>query len=788
MEAPFPAAADIIASSSLSDGFSAPYGRACANCSRAKCRCVYRKNGAGCERCYRLSKECQPSITVRRNAGVSSPASKRSSSLTLSRAAQLELKLDGLISLLKSQSTGQSTIIEGATSNTACSASTPSAASDVFNSYRAGITNSQASSSNGHAASTISKSRQPCSYTAPESRLSHKNQSLYPNGPDFGCGIVPHNNGQSMLSVADLSTPSQPRTNNRASTSPLDGVMPHGEQQTCIAMAGKCAGGHMPRTPESSNSSTATATATATAQAGHNYQQGKRQLLEGREQEQQGQSAASSANLGWGFGNFAELPRPRDIQAPAISSLEPDGSVNVLDFLNLDPALEPTLAEADLSLDRFRTTMLPYFPFVNLPPDLTAAQLRRNRPALWLSIMSVTCQRVPTHTQLARNTHLRALFAHRIVFESEKSLDLLQALLAFLTWVHYTSKRDRPTLCVLSQLAVSLVYDLGLHKGASPCKSLIARLLRDHYQQSLTVDDQPTLPPLLDERRAALATYMLTSKFSIALKRCEPLRWTTRLEEHLHEIAVQAETPLDHVLVTQVRLQRLADHVHQGEWQLNDSNDPNSLRSNSPELGRLSNPENKLLPPYVVRVLRAKLEEIRDNIPAEVRNYDGVLDALYAAEMMLCAGAVLPVVAPVASMASIAIISVRARSKPPLRSEKPVANIEKKSSASGGFIPSAVDYSRVAALEQCVEAVAQFWSFFQKITSGSYAALPFAFFAHFTHCVVLLYGLSVVDEPNWDRASVRDRLHVLDMLDGFIAKLRDAPRVGPGTSVTGTEA
>lgn len=433
--------------------------------------------------------------------------------------------------------------------------------------------------------------------------------------------------------------------------------------------------------------------------------------------------------------------------------------------------------------------MLPYFPYVHLAPDLTAVQLRRTRPVLWLSIMSITCQRVPTHTQLGRSTHLRALFAHRIVFESEKSLDLLQGLLAFLTWVHYTSKRDRPTLSVMSQLAVSLVYDLGLHKAASPCKSLIARLVRDHYQQALAADDPPAAPLLLDERRAALACYVLTSKFSIALKRCEPLRWTTRLEEHLYELEAQAESPLDHVLVTQVRLQRIADHIHSGEWQLND---PSCAMDATSEANRLGSPECRLLPAYVVRVVRAKINEIRDNIPPEARHYEGVQDALYASEMMLCAGAVLPVVAPVASMASIAVISVRARTKPvtqPLPTKPTPSSADPNAAGGGGApAPSTLDFSRVAALERCVEAVAAFWSFFRQITSGSYAALPFAFFAHFTHCVVLLYGLSVIDEPNWDRAAVRDRLHVLDMLDGFIAKLRDAPRVGPGTSITGSEA
>ncbi|KAL1906890.1 hypothetical protein Sste5344_007334 [Sporothrix stenoceras] len=664
-------------------GIPAPYGRACANCSRAKCRCIYRSDGSDCERCHRLKKDCRPSIPVRRKAATPTSATKRTSSSTLSRTAQLEQKLDGLVSLLTAQNNNR------AKAAAAADASSRGGGGSVHS-----IASRHASpESMGNSAPAAVPEARPSSFTIPNGIPSTGPDEFRPlgaGGPDFGCGIEQH------------------------------------------------------------------------------------------QQQSQAHPTTVPNTLGWGFSCFNDTARQREIPTNA---REEDG-IPTRDILNLDRSLEPTIAEAEQSLHTFRTTMLPYFPYVHLPPDLTAVQLRRTRPVLWLSIMSITCQRVPTHTQLGRSTHLRALFAHRIVFESDKSLDLLQGLLAFLTWVHYTSKRDRPTLSVMSQLAVSLVYDLGLHKAASPCKSLIARLVRDHYQQSLAADDPPAAPLLLDERRAALACYVLTSKFSIALKRCEPLRWTTRLEEHLYELEAQAESPLDHVLVTQVRLQRIADHIHSGEWQLND---PSCAMDATSETNRLGSPECRLLPAYVVRVVRAKINEIRDNIPPEARHYEGVQDALYASEMMLCAGAVLPVVAPVASMASIAVISVRARTKP-VTQPLPTKPTPSNANSTAAPAPSTLDFSRVAALERCVEAVAAFWSFFRQITSGSYAALPFAFFAHFTHCVVLLYGLSVIDEPNWDRAAVRDRLHVLDMLDGFIAKLRDAPRVGPGTSITGSEA
>ncbi|KAJ0159597.1 hypothetical protein CTA2_9414 [Colletotrichum tanaceti] len=78
-------------SASSEAGIAAPYGRACTNCSRAKCKCILRPVGGACERCHRLSKTCQPSNPIRR----------RSKKPPSSRTAQLEEKLDGLVMLLR---------------------------------------------------------------------------------------------------------------------------------------------------------------------------------------------------------------------------------------------------------------------------------------------------------------------------------------------------------------------------------------------------------------------------------------------------------------------------------------------------------------------------------------------------------------------------------------------------------------------------------------------------------------------------------------------------------------
>ncbi|KAI1460284.1 hypothetical protein F4805DRAFT_417067 [Annulohypoxylon moriforme] len=73
---------------------STPGSRACINCAKVKCKCIYRTDGATCERCHRLKKQCIVSTPVGRRT-----ARRRGAS----RTAKLEEKLDELVSRLKTQ-------------------------------------------------------------------------------------------------------------------------------------------------------------------------------------------------------------------------------------------------------------------------------------------------------------------------------------------------------------------------------------------------------------------------------------------------------------------------------------------------------------------------------------------------------------------------------------------------------------------------------------------------------------------------------------------------------------
>ncbi|KAF7916578.1 uncharacterized protein EAE98_010587 [Botrytis deweyae] len=77
------------------------HGKACVNCAKAKVKCVEKNGVAACERCHRLTKDCQPITRTKRRKPVKRTAA--------ARTAELEQKLDGLVSLLTAATQDQNT-------------------------------------------------------------------------------------------------------------------------------------------------------------------------------------------------------------------------------------------------------------------------------------------------------------------------------------------------------------------------------------------------------------------------------------------------------------------------------------------------------------------------------------------------------------------------------------------------------------------------------------------------------------------------------------------------------
>ena len=99
---------------------------------------------------------------------------------------------------------------------------------------------------------------------------------------------------------------------------------------------------------------------------------------------------------------------------------------------SLISGLEPSSDQAEEYLNTFRPLMATYFPFILVPESTTAYELRRDRPFLWLCIMSVAAK--STAQQKALGREVKITMGREIIAEGKNNLDLLLGLLVFVAW------------------------------------------------------------------------------------------------------------------------------------------------------------------------------------------------------------------------------------------------------------------------------------------------------------------------------------------------------------------
>jgi hypothetical protein len=149
----------------------------------------------------------------------------------------------------------------------------------------------------------------------------------------------------------------------------------------------------------------------------------------------------------------------------------------------------------------YRTQMFTSLPFVIIPPSTTPRQLQATRPVLLKVIRMVASVR---HLRLVRGQS-RAVMQHisdAILVRSERSLDLLQAILVFLGSYHYHCMAHAQ-FNNLIRLAISLVEDLKLSTCPKPQQRRI-QIPLVHAEEAVSRTNE--------EKRALLGVWYMSSK------------------------------------------------------------------------------------------------------------------------------------------------------------------------------------------------------------------------------------------------------------------------------------
>ncbi|EEY19520.1 conserved hypothetical protein [Verticillium alfalfae VaMs.102] len=216
---------------------------------------------------------------------------------------------------------------------------------------------------------------------------------------------------------------------------------------------------------------------------------------------------------------------------------------------------EPTQQEAELLFINFRDGHLRYFPFVDLSRYASALQMRQERPFLWLCIMAISTRSRPL--QLDMSERIRWIISQKLMMEHERNMDYLLGLIAFMAWIN-VQPGSKPFFCFYTQLAIALVYDLGLTKELSKFSTPLL------YWKSIGLNSPcSTLSPprTMEERRTVLAAYLLNATVASFVKKMDIMRWTKHMDDCLDVLEKSEVIPNDRALIAMVRMQLIHDEA-----------------------------------------------------------------------------------------------------------------------------------------------------------------------------------------------------------------------------------
>lgn len=153
---------------------------------------------------------------------------------------------------------------------------------------------------------------------------------------------------------------------------------------------------------------------------------------------------------------------------PGSPLLDREPSQNIGISASLDYSVFPE--DADGTLERYRRTFAPRFPFVPIATALSAHGLSLTEPFLFKVIAQVVAARRYTSNgpnQPTFHRWFRQYLADEVLLKQRKTLEMLQAILVFAAWGDYYLCGESQG-SDLTQMAISLVSDIGLDRPPPP--------------------------------------------------------------------------------------------------------------------------------------------------------------------------------------------------------------------------------------------------------------------------------------------------------------------------------
>jgi hypothetical protein len=234
-----------------------------------------------------------------------------------------------------------------------------------------------------------------------------------------------------------------------------------------------------------------------------------------------------------------------------------------------------SLAVARKLVAHYQSNLYPQYPQVYIP--CSADELRETKPTLFLAVLAAGAESEDGPLATALDHEVLQEYANRSVVQSEKSVELVQALLISAVWYLPPNKFGQLKYYEYIHMAATMAADIGI--TTRPSKSNRSRFAAKNGMPTLSTHPSEDFanPDLsmsvrasqwsegtgnIECRRAFLACYAICVGVSISLRRPAMMRVTSYTRECVDYLEnTPFAAPGDHLLVAWVRLWMIAEEM-----------------------------------------------------------------------------------------------------------------------------------------------------------------------------------------------------------------------------------
>lgn len=204
-----------------------------------------------------------------------------------------------------------------------------------------------------------------------------------------------------------------------------------------------------------------------------------------------------------------------------------------------------TMQTAIQLVEQYKTEMYPHYPLVYIPPACTAEILRRTRPMLFLAVLAGAAGKEYPEIAAKLDQVVLEEYANRAVLRSEKSLELVQALLVSSSWYQPPSRLNQFKYSEFAHMAGVMATDIGI-------ASRPLQVFRSQAEDTAGIES----------RRTYLAVLFKAMSTTITSRRQSTMRVTSYAFECIRYLEQSPEAVAgDRLLAAWIRLLIIADEI-----------------------------------------------------------------------------------------------------------------------------------------------------------------------------------------------------------------------------------